>query len=85
MKRLKIKTLHLLFHLMETGSEGGETGFIERKCNLSLDFPAFGPSVLVEQRGKVDLRCRDTCGHRFCEVSTTPRGRGFLLLALILI
>ena len=35
---------------------GGGTGFRERKCDFSLDFPAFGPSVLVGPRSKVDLR-----------------------------
>ena len=34
----------------------GETGFRERKCDFSLDFPAFGPSVIVGPRSKVDLR-----------------------------
>ena len=60
----KDKTRPHLLHLLETGSEegggggggGGETGFRERKCDLSQDFPAFGPSVLVEARSKVDLR-----------------------------
>ena len=35
---------------------GGKTGFRERKCDFSLDFPAFRPSALVELRSKVDLR-----------------------------
>ena len=30
--------------------------FTERKCNLSLDFPAFGPSVRVGPRREVVLR-----------------------------
>ena len=30
--------------------------FRERKCDFSLDFPAFGPSVLVKARSKVVLR-----------------------------
>ena len=54
----KDKTRPHLLHLLETDSEGGETGFRERKCNLSLDFRAFGPSVLVGPRSKVDLRCK---------------------------
>ena len=37
------------------GGGGGETGFRERKCDFSLDFSAFGPSVLVGPRSKVDL------------------------------
>ena len=32
------------------GGGGGETSFRERKCDLSLDFPAFG--------SKVDIRCK---------------------------
>ena len=30
----------------------------ERESNLSLDFPMFGPSVLVGAKGEVDLRCK---------------------------
>ena len=36
--------------------EEEKTGFRERKSNFSLDFPAFGLSVLVGLRRKVDLR-----------------------------
>ena len=36
----------------------GETDIRERKSNLSLDFPAIGPSVPDEPRGKVALRCK---------------------------
>ena len=61
---------------------GGGTGFRERKCDFSLDFPAFGPSVLVGPRSKVDHATRATHEHRFYGVSTTPRGRGILLLGL---
>ena len=53
----KDKTRPHLLHLLETDSEGGETGFRERKCDFYLDFPAFGPSVLVGPRSKVDIRC----------------------------
>ena len=38
-----------------TCSGEGEWIFRERKCNFSLDFPAFGPSVRVEPRSKVVL------------------------------
>ena len=34
----------------------GETDFRERKSNFSLDFPAIGPSVPQEPRGKVGLQ-----------------------------
>ena len=36
----------------------GEIDFRERKSNFSLDFPAIGPLVLDEPRGKVGLRCK---------------------------
>ena len=36
----------------------GETNFRERKSNFSLEFSAFGPSVLVGPRSKLDLRCK---------------------------
>ena len=32
--------------------------FRERESNFSLDFPVFGPSVLVGARGEVGLRCK---------------------------
>ena len=62
--------------------------FRERKFNFSLEFPMFGPSVLIRPRSKVVLRCkgyvvRAMRRHRFCGVSTTPEGRSFLLLDLI--
>ena len=41
-----------------TCSGGGEWIFRERKCNFSLDFPAFGPSVHVGLRSKVVLRSK---------------------------
>ena len=44
--------------MLETCSRCGETGFRERKCDFSLDIPAFGPSVLVEARSKVVLGLR---------------------------
>ena len=36
--------------------------FREREYNFSLDFPAFGPSVLVGVRGEVDLRYKGYVG-----------------------
>ena len=39
-----------------TCSGGGEWIFRERKCNVSLDFPAFGPLVRFGPRSKVVLR-----------------------------
>ena len=36
----------------------GRIDFRERKSNFSLIFPAIGPSVLDEPRGKVALRCK---------------------------
>ena len=40
---------------LKTCSRFGETSFRERKCDFSLDFPAFGPSVLFGPRSKVVL------------------------------
>ena len=78
----KDKTRPHLLHLLETDSEGGETGFRERKCDFYLDFPAFGPSVLVGQEAKLIYAVMATRGHRFCGVSITRRGRVLLLLGL---
>ena len=61
---------------------GGEIGFRERKCDLSLDFPAFGLSVLFGPRAKFLYAARATRGHRFCRVPTTPRGKDLFLLGL---
>ena len=36
----------------------GKSDFRERESNFTLDFPAFGPSVLVGARDKVALRCK---------------------------
>ena len=48
-----------------SGSEEGESTFFqkwrvfrERKCNLSLDFPAFRPSCRAGPRNKVVLRSK---------------------------
>ena len=54
MKREKNISSHILG--AGTCSGGGEWIFRERKCNFSLDFPAFGPSVRIEPRSKVALR-----------------------------
>ena len=35
-----------------------ERVFRERKSNFSLDFPVFGPSILVGPISKVVLRCK---------------------------
>ena len=40
------------------GGGGGGTYFRERKSDFSLDFPAFGHSILVRARGEVGLRCK---------------------------
>ena len=57
---------HFLFILAwyPVGGGGGGGGgaeridFRERESNFSLDFQAFGPSVLVGARGEVCLRCK---------------------------
>ena len=51
----KTKTPSSQFRLLEERAVGVETGFRERKSDFSLDFPAFGPSVLVGARNKVVL------------------------------
>ena len=45
----------LLLHLEKTGRRC-EILVLERKSDFSLDFPVFGPSVLVGARSKVVLR-----------------------------
>ena len=57
--------------------------FRERVSTFSLEFPVIGPSVLSEQEEKLVYVARATRGYRFCGVSTTPGGRGFLLLVLL--
>ena len=54
---------HLLLpFLAETGSGGKREPVRERKCHFSLDFSAFGPSVLVGLRSKVDLHYKGCVG-----------------------
>ena len=55
----------------------------ERVSNFSLDFPAFGPSILVGPISKVVLRCKGYAWAPFWGVLTTPGGRVFILLDLI--
>ena len=55
-------------------------GFLERKCNFSLDFSASDHRFASGQETKLFYVARATRGHRFCGVSTTPRCRGLLLL-----
>ena len=45
--------------LLESGGGGGKSNSRERKSNFSLDFPMFGPSVLVGPRSKVVLGGKD--------------------------
>ena len=52
----KTKTPSSPFRLPKKRAVGVETGFRERKSDFSLDFPAFGLSVLVGARSKVVLR-----------------------------
>ena len=56
--KIKTKDNFIFSHFwLKRAMNGGEP-VRERKCNFSLDFSAFGPSVLVEPRSKVDLRCK---------------------------
>ena len=52
----KTKTPSSPFKLLEERAVGVETGFIERKSDFSLDFPALGQSILFGARNKVVLR-----------------------------
>ena len=52
----KKKKRHHLLHFGWYLIVGGENRFRERKSNFSLDFPVFGPLVLVGARGEVDIR-----------------------------
>ena len=69
----------------EKEGERKEGIFRERDYNFSLNFPAIGPSIPTKQETKLLPMARTTRGYRFCGVSTTPGGRGFLLLHLILV
>ena len=65
---------------------GGRVRERERGSIFSLDFLTMGPSVFDEARGKISssrqgLRIETGVG----EFRQTPRGRGFLLLGLILV
>ena len=66
----------------EKEGERKEGNFRERGSNFSLNFSAIGPSVYGEVRSKVSPHGRAMRGYQFCGVSTTPRGRGLLLLGL---
>ena len=56
---MKKRKEHLLFILAWYLVVRGENIFErERESNFSLDFPAFGPSVLVGARGEVGLCCK---------------------------
>ena len=60
-KRNKIKRKRVFFSIwLERAVGGGGENHIfrERSFNFSLDFPAFGPSVLVGAKRKVVLRCK---------------------------
>ena len=69
--------------LLDPAVEEEKSDSKERVSNLSLDFPAFGPSVLVGPRSKDVLRGKGYHGHLFWGVSTTSGGSSFLLLDLI--
>ena len=58
LKRFKIKRQKSSSSPLEQKKRavGVETGFRERKCDFSLGFPAFRPSVLFGPRSKVVLR-----------------------------
>ena len=58
----------------------------ERASTFSLEFPAIGPSVSGEARSKVAPHGKSYAwAPVFFRVSTTPGGKGFLLLDLIIV
>ena len=57
----------------------------ERVSKFSLDFPTFGPSVLVGPRSKVVLRGKGYARASVLGSFNILGGRGFLLLDLILV
>ena len=69
----------------EKERERKEGIFRERGSNFSLEFPAIGQSDPGEPRDKVALRCTGYAWAPVLWSSTTPGGRGFLLLDLILV
>ena len=93
-KRNKIKKKRsFLLHLLERavfsicwnvqgGGGGGENKiYRERKSNFSLDFPAFGPSVLVGPRSKVVLRSKGYAWALILRSFDNSETRGLLLLS----
>ena len=64
------------------GGGGGENKiYRERKSNFSLDFPAFGPSVLVGPRSKVVLRSKGYAWAPILRSFDNSETRGLLLLS----
>ena len=58
-----------------------ENGFLERESVTSLYISWLSECRFASgQEAKLFYEARATGGHRFCEVLTTPRGRGLLLL-----
>ena len=49
---MKRKRRHSSLILLDPAVEGKKSDFRERESNFSLDFPAFGPLVLVGARSK---------------------------------
>ena len=73
--------------LLESGSgERGEQilkngGFLERESATSLQISRLSDRRFASgQEAKLFYAARATRGHRFWGVSTTPRGKGLLLL-----
>ena len=82
---MKKRKKHLLHFGLASGSEREKTDFRERESPTSLYISLYSDRRLSsEQEEKLVYAARATCGHRFCGVLTSPRGRGFLLLVLFL-
>ena len=61
----------------------GERLILERERVTSLYISRFSDRrFLSGQKAKLIYAIRATRGHQFCGVSTTPRGRGLLILGL---
>ena len=62
--------------------ENREGENLERVSTSLYVFWRLAQQTPARQEAKLVYAARATRGHRFCGVSTTPGGRGFLLLGL---
>ena len=83
--KMKRKKEHLLLFGLVSGSEGRKQSLQRESLTSLLIFRHLDRRFSSEQEEKLVYTTRATREHQFCGVSTTPGGRGFLLLDLILI